>query len=252
MASNLPSYSEIDQNEFKHYVVGDPLIYFKGINNEYTNFPFCKINTSQFERPSKESTDNYHFYDLVLNNCSSWENFPKRVRSLIGSTSLATASLYAPGNVYVVVPVKARTILCPSDDIMSSFVNDETILLSDPNTISYPLQFNLECSTYFKQLGLSHEEIRALDYELLTWHLDHLKFSRKEDLSNTLRRIQECGSNADSLLSKLFCPEINGFTEVLGKLELTREHNGFEVFSSGEVVLCKMEIFEKLEVEIFN
>jgi hypothetical protein len=82
--------------------------------------PVMLVDPSASQRKSA-NTENY--YTLLIDNLPSWQNYPKRSKSLICSTSRHVAELFSQdndknGGVYIVLPFNGAKIgICPQRDI---------------------------------------------------------------------------------------------------------------------------------------
>ncbi len=100
-------------NNYYGSTFGTPI--YRGVPN--VNSKFLYIEPNKFERVSA-NTEN--FYTLLIDNSERWKKYPKRSKSIICSTSIATAHNY--GKIYRVIPKVGSLIgLCPCNDIWKSF-----------------------------------------------------------------------------------------------------------------------------------
>lgn len=244
-------YTEITKSEFLSQVSDSKCSFLKGINKKYFNKKFGFINTKDFIRPSKETKDNYHFYDEFLNECYSWNNFARRKHSIIGTTSFEVASLYSmygePGSsIYFVIPIDAETLMCPTDDILSSFKNHLTNALVKEDSISFLLELNIELKKYFEMKNFSEQEIRKLKYSDLVNELSSIENLTILNEFTILKRLLEMNGNVEENINKILEPGINNFSLYTESKLLRHKGNGREIFASGKVLLCAYNEMTKL------
>ncbi len=91
---------------------------FRGINyNEAPGEGVAYIEPRKFVRKSANTTN---WYTQIISNSKLWKKYPRRDKSIICTTSPATASAYGEG--YLVLPQnKGRIGICPEDDFWDSF-----------------------------------------------------------------------------------------------------------------------------------
>ena len=86
----------------------------KGFGVELTHTSY-KIDPSLKQRVS---VNTHNYYTVLMDNLPSWQEYPKRSRSLICSTSLYTARGFATGEPYNIFPIDgAKIAVCPRLDI---------------------------------------------------------------------------------------------------------------------------------------
>jgi hypothetical protein len=91
---------------------------FKGINGPMPEVAIFKTDPKLKKRDSR-NTQNY--YTLLFDNLPSWQEYPKRSRSLICSTSYSWAKGYG-SQTYLILPFDgAKFGVCPEKDIWFSF-----------------------------------------------------------------------------------------------------------------------------------
>lgn len=92
----------------------DGLVFYRGIN---LNANFYNIDPSKTIRIPNQQSRLAHF---LLDLLPSWENWPKRSRSVIFTNNKDQASEY--GNLYIVLPTDGAEIaICPKMDFWDSF-----------------------------------------------------------------------------------------------------------------------------------
>lgn len=242
-------YNNINEDEFLKLLPNSNSMFFKGINSKYFNHKFGIIDTRNFVRESKDRESNYHFYDELLNECEAWQNMPKRRHSIIGTSSHEIASLYALGGdheskVYFVIPLDAKSILCPTEDILTSFNNSVSPTLMNVGSNSFLLQLNQEFKTYFERLNLSENQIRALKYSDLCVAFNSINESVEIRDLPIVKHINE-GNSFEDFINKVLDPKKNFFEGSLENKILSMKGSGKEVFSSGEVLLCEYSEMKK-------
>jgi len=96
---------------------------FRG--NMELNKDFYIIDASTYtERESPYASNN--FYNLILSNLPNWRNYPKRNKSIIGTTSFRTSTIYSNEEPYLLLPYNGAKIgVCPEPDIWESFASFE-------------------------------------------------------------------------------------------------------------------------------
>lgn len=238
-------YTPIQQTDFvRYYKMSSSPMFFKGIKDKHFKDDYGIFDSNEFIRPSKEWRENYHFYDEFLNNLSSWESWPKRNKSIIGTTSLEVAQLYAllggkGSKVYIVIPLKSRTILCPTDDILTSFNRGPGMTLLREDSHSLLKQFNEEFLTFLNRRGYQEEKIRKLDFEGMIQVLKNEVDNKSLTDLDILNHVYQSG-NILQTFENLFDPVKNNFS-LTEKVDLCEMGEGKEVFSSGQVLLCSYE-----------
>jgi len=99
---------------YKAYIRDKSTQIFRGMSGS-GNYKF--VDPSKHIRKSAH-TKNY--YTLLIDNLPAWKNYPKRSKSIVCTTNLATANIY--GIVYIVFPFNGSKIgVCKGNDIWYSF-----------------------------------------------------------------------------------------------------------------------------------
>lgn len=84
------------------------------------NYDIYYVNPKGKERFSLYASNNY--YNLFFSNAKSWEKYPKRNESIVGSTNHADTTSY--GESFLLFPEDGAKIgICPMRDIWDSFYN---------------------------------------------------------------------------------------------------------------------------------
>jgi hypothetical protein len=113
----LRSFLTSKSNFVKYWRRGGKVIY-RGNPKLDSNLSY-KAFPSQYTRKSK-NTKNY--YTLIIDNLPSWNQYPKRSKSLVCSLSKHYAASYAFGNPHILIPIKnAKVGICSKADIWYSF-----------------------------------------------------------------------------------------------------------------------------------
>lgn len=98
----------------RHYV-NKGLVLYRGFES-----PESVLIGDSTQGQARVSANTKNYYTLILDNDPSWQEFPKRSRSFICSTSEGTAEVY--GRAYCVFPFDGTELgVCPNSDIWNSF-----------------------------------------------------------------------------------------------------------------------------------
>jgi hypothetical protein len=87
----------------------------RGLDKETSKITL--VRPSLFNRKSRNT---YNIYTSLMDTLPSWENYPKRSKSIICTNSLSSASSY--GHIYIVLPTDgAKVGVCSGRDLWFSF-----------------------------------------------------------------------------------------------------------------------------------
>ncbi len=103
-------------------------------------------------KPRKSAYVGSNYYTLLLDNLSSWKQYPKRSKSIICTTDKHKAEDY--GSAYIVLPKDGSKIgVCPDDDIFTSFK-----YLFSKSQNSYMGEWSTDMSALSTNLGLKNSD----------------------------------------------------------------------------------------------
>lgn len=200
---------------------------YGGSNIIYTN-----PTTRPTLRRSAMNIGNY--YTIWIDNNPKWQDYPKRSKSLICSTSLKTAKSY--GDPIVVVPlINTKIGICPTVDIWKSF------------KLIYSLG---DFSDWLKNIvfaNITHDHANITYDQLVTIlkNIDirelHLSYCFTPEFKKSMLDVI---SGLD-MFEKIFDPIKNGFT-VTDWNDLTYISDQHEVWLSAPCLLIDPEIFINL------
>lgn len=181
------------------------------------------VDASGKERESQNTTNEYTW---LLSTLASWQKFPKRSRSLVGSTSSDYASQHSRSNLpgILITPNNAKIGVCPMHDIWESFKKYQKESL----TI-----LNYELKEIFQGFKLVPGDGAANTYDI---------FIKALRLANS--KLNELKKTNPKLLNKLFgsrnLPLFDKFIKdttqtpfiILIDKILTPRHNGFKLVTT--------------------
>lgn len=185
---------------------------------------FLSVQPSKFTRKSAYAEGNH--YTLLLDNLPSWNKFPKRSKSIVGSTDINKARSYDESdNVYVVFPVNGSRIgVCPTSDIFSSF--DGFRSAGDFNLM---MLNNISDKTWKSFIDSIDTYERIFDQETINYSFGGIhKFDKLYDKYN----------NLFDTIAKVFDPQDNGFDVVKSGTTIPR---GREVWTDGDCLLIQYD-----------
>jgi hypothetical protein len=193
----------------------------------------------------RKSANTRNHYTLLMDNLPSWQNYPKRSRSLICSTSKSRAGDF--GNLYLVVPFDNASIgVCSDHDLWGGFP-----YLDESLGISVVADIN----DMFVEAGISDSSYNDfLDSCLLhKANLLNSKYHGAEDLYELLAPADTKGDIV-RILDKLLNPKLNKFSlEDVAGIPAHNEHNSHEVWTDSKAYLIEAssEVYEKIG-EVFR
>lgn len=157
------SYETIDSFVRVKFLLESAYMFKKKVNNKFeiwkgistNNTPdFFIINTDDHIRKSANTETGY--YNLWIDNNEDWQNYPKRSKSIIATTTKKNSYNYS-NNVYRLFPLgkieNLKIGICPESDIWQSFHNEIKKIQANlhPN-ISAIMK---EVDTYYKLLSMN-------------------------------------------------------------------------------------------------
>ena len=218
------------------------------------------IEPKLFNRVSK-NTDN--FYTLLIDNFPTWENYPKRSRSIVCSTSEDKADVY--GNVYAVFPIdmSAQFGVCSSQDIWLSFksigrlneLNSDISLLG--TLISNKPDLTSEENNIISSVIYSDKQ--SLTYNNLINFFSFVDKNKSfyinqgySHLSNFMIHYMDSNvSLYDYLLVKMK-PDVNGFSLLNYYDDNTRLPDNREVWTDSSCLLINEDIASYMNIEFIR
>jgi hypothetical protein len=213
---------------------------YKGINYLENPQGFYLVNPSFAIRKSRTLKETGNIHNLIIDNLPSWENYPKREKSIIFSTLYRTAKIY--GICYHVFPkIGSQVAICPNDDFWNSFrpalirmglVGNRSNLITLNNALyEIGLTFGLKKVDFIDWTIFSKF---AEDFDSIV--PNSLKIS---DFSNNLiRKVYEHNHGLISFLNHVLSPSINGFTIDIFNHRFKHIHNS-EMWTEGQCLLVK-------------
>lgn len=208
---------------------------FRGV---YSKDNYIIIEPSKFERKSAYMSDKSNHYTLLLSNLPSWKRYPRRDKSLICSTTFATAASFSNSdNVFLVLPKNNSKIgVCSEDDLWGAFYN---VIDTNDSTI---LQLNYG----LRVLGVTSSDYNSMKNEVNKIFKDNLinvnRLPFKDNIkANIIKDLKT--KSMINILNDILSPERNDFKLVKSgdKLPINRE-----VWTDGKCVLIntKSLLFE--------
>jgi hypothetical protein len=206
------------------------------------------------ERTSRNTSNELTL--LVSHILPSWQNWPKRSRSLICSESYSTASSYGSGGPYIVLPIGNPNVgVVPASDFWDAFSMSPPTF--NDNFLEFFRTFRLVAEE--AKLGIhvpaaissAQEMVQVLKtYDAVFTKMPQLVEKMKDELSSS--RIYRIGAMINLLtagdcissLDTYFNPKSNNF--VLTPYSDYSNHLNYEVWFSGPAVLVKQKMFNKL------
>lgn len=186
-------------------------------------------------------------YDWLLNGLPSWQQYPLRNSSIVGSSCKGTASQYGP--VWrVVLPNKGRVVLCPARDLWYSF--DSTLVALGLGGADLDLRrFNEAITSVQKYLGLVPPDGYTGLVELLN-NVASANPLPDNSLAITTTRfvkaVQEQEGRIEAWLDEMFAPTAHGFC-LHSTVSFTRlfTHSNQEVWTDSECLLIEDRMFSE-------
>lgn len=222
---------------------------FRGTRNKYQ---IIVSDPSKYERESANTTNQYNL--LISHMLPSWQEWPKRSRSLICSEDPNTAEAYSMGNPFIVLPLGNPIIaVCPYEDFWNSFqimANDFNELFLDffktvrymlPD-LNYPddlssVQGLASILKLYDQLAKANppelEKIKK-DFESVKWGI-----ADRRKMSTML-----LSGHSMSALDQFFDPTANNFKKA--RYSEWSSRKTAECWFSGPAVLVKTNYFNQL------
>lgn len=247
-----------------------------------SSYSYGYINPSNYNRSSTGSVGNHH--TLLMDNLSSWKDYPERSKSIVCSMSKRVARRY--GSVYVVIPYDNEKVgIAPEYDIWQSFekgiekylpffvstwltgfnkvlnflfviykgVERNTNGLSDDNF----LKFWKQIEQISKNIDDIFNKIKKMknDEEYRTNFSLSGKFSNSRYFNSTFRSVKtivEENINLKNRIKKAFDPDVNNFKlKKYGKVFYTEDKDN-EVWISGPCLLIKHSEYKPFLQKVRN
>jgi hypothetical protein len=182
------------------------------------------VQPSKFVRVSANTMN---LYTIIIDNSRLWDDYPKRGKSIICSTSYSTANSYSDNVPYIVFPKDGYKIgICPESDIWQSFKNIGPLYL-----------FNADFADFVKSLGVkfrSDDLKTSLDLRKLCNELDEI-ISKMDDKIKVISFLRNYSGNLMKSLENMFDPKRNDFKVVNDIRELPKGNN--EVWTDSDCYL---------------
>lgn len=251
------------QKELENYSnsINVPLKLFKGIT--YTEkLPDCYIvKPTESLRESKTKNEYGNAYNLLLNNLKSWDDFPKRQKSLIVTSSFQTAKSFSSispisnsidGKLYHVFPEYNSIIaVAPESDIWISFKNGMSELGLKGN-IKNLKKFN----SFLKEIFDLIDGYENFDqtWEVFIESITALSKKTIVPKTNTMSLEAECILNSlikneatlITFLESVFDLSKNNFITEVFNDKLKNKFYDNEIWTEGNCLLIEHEFFKTL------
>lgn len=225
---------------------------FRGVPTQSTN-PFKFVSPSKTYRKAKNTLN---IVNSILDVIPSWKDWPKRSRSLIGSSKKGAAEWY--GKVFQVFPLNGAKIgICSDFDFWQSFSKlDDRLGGDDIDDLNWKMQ------TLFKYMGVISSNDKEVSYgeSKNNEPSDFLKFvsvlnkKTKEagntkfllDVSQTFSKLNDIindmmnqynGNDWLEYFDNLFNPEENGFRLISIQEYSLLDNQRHEVWTDSDCLL---------------
>lgn len=214
---NTSCFETFKTNKFE---ISKELLVYRDVRYHFEDYSsYNIINPTEITRISPYASKNY--YNLLFSNLPSWNDFPKRNKSLICADYTGINNrVMGFGHCFIVFPFDGLFGVCSDDDIWSSFSKSisknytieqyfeyleediEDVFNSKSLTNSIPKEFDkdwnvfVECLSKYDEM---REKISTITFiQLIQTHIDTEKWLNKEQ------------STID-LLNEVFNPKTNDF-----------------------------------------
>ena len=259
----------IDQSQFYQSITGEfkvamenssknPLYRADGNLNE----SYYIIEPSKYRRTSMSSTfdgpvGTNNFHTALIDILPSWENWPKRSKSLIFSNDRNDVTKYGR-NIFVVLPKNdAKIAVCPKNDFWSSFPNiKKDLYLYDIQQMNsqFTNTFDVLLDKKHNWLSISPEEIQHIfneisnvDYETLVKTLASVNKSLWSKNAYAAMEIaalfKHYNNNWISLFDNVLNPETNGFEMKSLKEVYNSTESDREMFTEADCIMVEEDQF---------
>jgi hypothetical protein len=221
--------------------------FFKGITMPSSGSNYYIIEPQKHRRPGKTKDKFGDAYNLLINNLQNWNNYPKRCKSIILTTSEKTSKQF--GESYAVFPLyNASIVISPESDIWYSF--RQTLMKAGlaGKDLSH---FNNVITEIVSLVNGG----RTTDYD---WNLmlqsfikfDNLDFAGKissQESISFIKKYTESGMKLLEFLGTIIDPGRNDFKLIKYNEEFRiKEHFDKEVWTDSICVLVKNELVGEL------
>ena len=193
---------EISEKEFVNYLFQNCKLSAKQINKYpifrgvSTKLRLMVGDTSNGSPRQSKNTANY--YTLWIDNSPEWEQFPKRSRSFICSTSLDYASDF--GDTYLVIPFDdAKIGVCPEHDIWFSFESKGSFGVESLENLNDIID---RVFKIFSELDIENYGNKRIDQTNFNSLKTFLTTVNIENLQKAKTKLETDGNNWDSLIKK--------------------------------------------------
>jgi hypothetical protein len=199
---------------------------------------YLTIQPSKFERKSAYASGNY--YTLLIDNLPKWKPYPKRSRSIVGSTDSNKAGTYvSSGNIYFVFPKNGSSVgVAPKGDIFNSFkdvytlgkftdaCNNEALRDRDWKTMVQSMkEYDEQVEATIEDGGGGNRLYNSAFKDVISNFID--KYDKYDDL--------------EKLFAHVFDPGYNGFKVVKAG---TKIPIGYEVWTDGDCLMIQEDEIE--------
>lgn len=187
---------------------------------------------------SRRSANTENYYTLIVDTDPAWNNYPKRSKSFICSTSLNRSLGY--GSLYVVIPLEHQSIgVCSEIDFWESFGDPSP---ADINSALYDLSRETGIPLSSSNSSALKDDLDKISKSLVThqnikipYDIDYIGFRR--------------GDNLWKAYADFIEPSKNGFTITNDVASIPDNR---EVWMSGNVLFIKSDTYLKEIVPLFS
>ena len=214
---------------------------YRGINND---IDYMYVNPKLVTRQSANAR--YNYYTELLDSFKSWQDYPKRSKSLICSTSVKVASgyTYTATYPYIVLPKNgAKLGVTPSHDLWWSFNWLKDIGINDLDDLNQELHVIIK-AIFKVNDGLNIvQRCKMIDKKLID-SLDKDTDLRLDDYSALYRYFKDLNyDNLYDYLDHLMNSRLSGFKvttiDKLDSFEFSLNEHGHEIWTDSDCVLFK-------------
>lgn len=237
-AIDIAEAESILQSDCKSFDFDQTDHIYRGVSYDYETMV---IDPSLFDRTSA-NTKNYYTY--IIDNSDRWNNFPKRSKSVVCTTSYDKASAY--GTRYLVIPFdQAKLGVAPESDIFYSFEDvgskfegpghlNEYLDMLHREMVGIPLSDDTKAE-FFEGLDQLTKAVNSKD------GFNGTRFPAAEILFDEYK--SSTASSFRGYLEQLLDPNENGFEITYQDTGLNLPNNR-EVWTSAPCLMVRYDIAE--------
>jgi hypothetical protein len=196
---------------------------YRGIKNE-NDKDILFIQPSKYIRNKTAGGD--YFTRKIVDNSEHWKEYPKRSRSIIGSTNKNIANNYAfeTNHVYSVYPkLNAKIAVCPKSDYINSFSEGMRIL-----------------SYFFSEIVTYQDDIYSLEGHFIRVFPKLIKDNSIEKIKHIINSYKKMNKEKRNILKKCNCLTVYDLIDYclspeLNRFELITYNKKFKINGSKEI-----------------